>query len=200
MEHQGMGRLSGTDNSWITGRCFQLDGRTTCNNVKRIFMSGKLRNRMVRMKNRNRGTRQNVTVVHWNMGAKQWPKKLLEMEAVTIQYSPDVFIVSESNLLEAVPTDERKIPGYNLLLPKTVELQKISRLVILVKEDLDMKVVEELGDNTLAAIWLKIGGCGRKPMLLGAVYRKHRYLLQDDPTISASDQQQLVRWSKFVDK
>ena len=37
-------------------------------------------------------------------------------------------------------------------------------------------------------------------MVIGFVYREFRYMRQDDPEISASDAQQLKRWSIFVDK
>ena len=152
------------------------------------------------MTNGNGHMKKNVTILHWNMGAKHWPNKLTEIGAVIAQYLPDIFIVSESNLYDTVPEEDRNVAGYKLLLPKTTELFRVSRLLVLVKEDLEYKIVEELNDNKLAAIWLKIGARGRKPMLVGAIYREHRYLLQDDPGISASDHQQFLRWSKYIEK
>ena len=60
--------------------------------------------------------------------------------------------------------------------------------------------MEELNDNTVAAIWLKLGARGRRPMLIGGIYREHRYIYTQDDSVSSTDQQQFLRWTKFVGK
>ena len=89
------------------------------------------------------------TVAHWNMGLKYWQRITLEAEAVTLQYKPDIFIISESNLIEELSEQERSIPGYTLLLPKTTELQRVARLVILLKYEVQIEVKNEYMDNSV---------------------------------------------------
>ena len=71
---------------------------------------------------------------------------------------------------------------------------------MLVKDGLDVKISEHLMDTTVAAIWVKIGARGRRPMTLCAVYREHRYILQPGPgpNETGTPQKQYERWVKFV--
>ena len=129
---------------------------------------------------------------------KHWQRKLIEAEAVTMQYCPHIFIVSEANMLNSLTPLEKNIPGYKLYLPKTSQSQIISRLVIFVKEGINVEVKNELMDDEVSAIWLKCGSRGRRPLLIAGIYREHKFLFQGAET--GSDRAQQQRWSKFVDK
>ena len=72
--------------------CCQSDGFLSCKMIRVRVVSRKLQNKLVRSRNGNGKIRNCVTLLHWNLGSKLWPKKLLEIEAVTLQYSPDIFI------------------------------------------------------------------------------------------------------------
>ena len=122
----------------------------------------------------------------------------MEIEAVFIQYRPDVMIISESNLLAATPPEDSAIPGYNILLPKLANGHKVARLVVLVADGFEVKIMSQWMDTSVAAVWMKIGPKGRKPLVLGAIYSEHQYILQDQPDDSVSDTCQLERWNKFV--
>ena len=39
---------------------------------------------------------------------------------------------------------------------------------------------------------------GRKPMVLGGIYREHQYLEQGKPNPTCTEQQEILRWNKFV--
>ena len=171
-----------------------------CSKMKLFSISNKTRNRRKKMENGNGIIRQNMTLIHWNMGSKMWTRKREEIEAVITQYTPDVLVISESNLLESLENYEKEIQGYQLLLPKTTEVQTISRLVMLIKNGIEVKIMDNLMDASLASIWIKVGARGRRPMLVGTIYREHQFLYQQDPNQSGSPQQQTARWAKFVDK
>ena len=83
-------------------------------------------------------------------------RKVIEIEAVIIQYVPDVFIISESNLREELLDHEKEIHGYREILPKTAAVQKLVRLVMLVRDGVQVYTVGELMDNEVAAVWIKI--------------------------------------------
>ena len=191
---------SGTVDRMETEGCVHWKEMRICRQVKMFATSNKMRNRMKKMENGNSSLRQNLTLIHWNMGAKMWTRKREEIEAVIAQYTPDVFIISESNLLETLEDYEKDIQGYQLLLPKTTEVQIVSRLVMLVRNGVEVKVMNEFMDTSLATIWIKVGAKGRRPMLIGSIYREHQFLYQHDPNLSGSPQQQNARWFKFVDK
>ena len=132
------------------------------------------------------------------MGSRAWERKKAEIEAVVQQHNPDIFIISELNMKACLTDAEKNIAGYNMIIPRTVEARRLVRIVMLVKSDMEVKVLKEYMDTDVAAIWVKIGARGRKPMVLGGVYREFQYLEQGQPNPSSSDRQQVVRWFKFI--
>ena len=62
----------------------------------------KLTNRKIRAVNGNR--MQSFHVAHWNLGAKKWPHKLVEIEALLNEKQPDLCFVSEANLWINTPS------------------------------------------------------------------------------------------------
>ena len=63
-----------------------LTSRKLNRNFMNCHVSNKQRNKLQKMYNGNGHLGQNVTLVHWNMGAKVWDKKLLEIETMILQY------------------------------------------------------------------------------------------------------------------
>ena len=130
--------------------------------------------------------KENLTIIHWNMGAKLWGNKLLEIEAVILQYQPDIFAVSEAYLKLTLQAEQRDIQGYNMIFPKTIEVQNHARLVLLVKENLDVQILTQHMDSIVAAIWIKVAS-------KGFVYREHQFIRQEIPSDSVAPQQQQAR-------
>ena len=67
-------KLSGTMVNLET-ECFLLDGNRI--QTGRLFgiMSSKKRNKLQRSMNGNGALRQNVSIIHWNLGSKTWLRK-----------------------------------------------------------------------------------------------------------------------------
>ena len=179
---------------------------TSLNTSKRIkavktvcLQSNKTRNRMTRMTNGNRECKNNLKIIHWNMGAKLWENKLLEIQAVILKYKPDIYAVSEANLKLTLQTDKREIQGYKMYLPRTIEVHNHAKLVVLVREDLDVHIQNQHMDPIVAAIWMKITSKGRRSLNLGFVYREHQYIWEQNPTNSVAPVQQQMRWNMFVE-
>ena len=143
-------------------------------------MSAKIRNRNVRMKNRNRFN-SCLKVVQWNMGNKHWPKKLDEIELLTMEIKPDLLFVTEANLYQGTPDHEMQIPGYELVLPKSMETLGYSRIVLLVKNGLKIHVLDQHMENYLTEIWVRVGNSRRSPTHIGGIYHEHRLLCQPQP-------------------
>ena len=78
-----------------------------------FWLSSKILNRMVRMRNGNRTSNTNLSVIHWNGGAKRWENKLLEIECLLRSKDPDLCFISEANLWDDVDTVDRDIQAIN---------------------------------------------------------------------------------------
>ena len=187
----------GTDRFFPNGNQEGIFWKT--GHTKTQWLTNLERNKLVKSENGNGNSRQNIQILHWNMGSKYWTKKKVEVEAVILKHNPDIMIISEANLIKGLTEDEMKIGGYTMILPKTFEEQNVARLVLLHKEEMQVKLMPELMDKSVAAVWLKIGHRGRKPIVLAGYYREHQYILQDDRDDSGNPARQLDRLTKFVE-
>ena len=89
------------------------------------------------MENGNGSLRQHINSIHWNMGAKQWQKKRLEIKAVILQLSPDIFIITEDILKMDLKVEEKEIGGYTMLLPLSAEAHGLAIIVMLIREGVE---------------------------------------------------------------
>ena len=160
-------------------------GKTLCwQGSMRFFLSKKMMNKLVHSRNGNRINRNWVKLAHWNMGNKLWQNKRTDIEAVLLEKSPDLLYISEANLFDTVPEWERFITGYTLHLPLTMGKHKYSRLVLLVKEGVDVEVQNNMMHEDLAMIWVSVKSGGRKIMKVGGVYREHQLLMKPKPNLT----------------
>ena len=171
-------------------------------NIKEFnLLSRKQRNKRKRSINGNGKLRQNLTAINWNMGGRNWDKKLLEIQMVIQEFDPDILVISEANMKLALPDELKTVNGYYMILPKTTQIQNHARLVMLVREEIEVKVMEHLMDQEVAAIWVRISARGRKSLILGAMYREHQFIWQNNDVMneSGSPQNQNRRWNLFVE-
>ena len=101
-----------------------------------------------------------------------------------------------------MPEEERNITGFNLILPNTMETLRHARLVLLVKSDLEVKVIREHMDKEAAVIWVNIGLTRKSSLVVGGAYRKHQILggNNKDKTRQEIQREQEVRWNRVVQK
>ena len=164
------------------------------------YISQKQRNKKKKAENGNGVLKQSLLIAQWNMGSKRWHRKKLEIETVILQHNPDILVISEANMEMDKSEEENDVQGYEALVPLGAEEQGLARLVVLVREGITVKVQEQYMDKIVAAVWMRIGCRGRKPITLGAVYRQHKYIYEGAPETSGTDEQQLVRFKKLVEK
>ena len=164
--------------------------------------SNKGRNKRKKIINGNGKLRQNPTAIHWNMGSKNWEKKILEIQIVIQEFDPDIMIISEANMKLSLPAESKEVGGYYMILPKTVQIQNHARLVVLIRDGLEVKVMDDLMDQEVAAVWLKISSRGRRSIVIGAMYREHQLIWQDSDAVneSGSPLNQSLRWNQFIEK
>ena len=173
--------------------------RLDTNSRRTIWISNKLRNKSIKMKNGNRIDRNVVKMQHWNAGNKLWQNKKIIIEALILEKQPDLLFLSEANMMASLPTEERKIGGYDIHLPSTMDKHKYARIVLLSKEGIDIQVHKNMMHEDLAVIWVSIKTKNRSNMIIGGIYREHRLLLKGKDNDSKTEAAQLECWNLFLD-
>ena len=86
-----------------------------------------------------------------------------------------------------------------MIYPGTMQTQGYARIILLVKEGVKVKKMEEFMDNQTAMIWVKLSmRGGKKPFHIGGMYRDHKLLLQQQPNRTGEPEMQRQRWSKII--
>ena len=116
------------------------------------------------------------------------------------QTNPDIAAISEANLQYETELHERHIPGYRLVTTRDYELGGISRLVALVKDGMNIKILEDKKVAGISSIWIKVPRRGQRPVTIGMVYREHHLLGIPAPNNSDDPRQQRTRWRKTLDQ
>ena len=128
-----------------------------------LMISNKARNKRIKSYNGNRMIRNILKLAHWNMGNLKWEKKRLEIEALALDKSPDILLISEANLWKSLPEEERNIRGYNLYFPQAMMVKHgYARIALLAKEGLILELQNDLMHEDLAVIWISLNYSNRK--------------------------------------
>ena len=189
--------------NWVRGGTSpENDGifYTEVKSGKMGWISSKIRNKRIKTINGNRGggLKQTIRLSHWNIGNSWWENKKTEIMALIIEEDPDLFFISEANMREDITPEEKYIDGYYHITPNTAVGMGYSRLILLVKEGVKVSIMDECMDVTIPAIWVKIISRGRKPLVVGGLYREHHLLLQPQPNNTDMRHLQNARWKKSL--
>ena len=171
---------------WLEGQVRKLQ----------LMLDNKDRNKRIKSTNGNRnGPRNLVKIIHWNMGSRFWPRKLEEVVALIEEKDPDLLFISEANLMADLPPEQRTVRGYNLVLPNTMVQLGYTRIILLIKEDINYKLLTQFMNNSTASIWVSLGSRGRRPLTVGGLYREHSLLRKGEDNDTDSPNRQLARWN-----
>ena len=167
---------------------------------RKSWISNKKRNKSVRTKNGNRGggVKQTLRLDHWNAGNGWWEHKRGEIQALVLETNPDLLFVSEANLRANTPPEKKDIEGYHIISPNTELSLGYSRLILLVRDGVQLNVMEDCMSNEVPVIWVKLVTRGRKQIVIGSIYREFHLLLQQAPNNTDDMRLQLARWRKSV--
>ena len=131
-------------------------------------LSNKLRNKSIKSSNGN--GRNTVNVTHWNMGSRFWIRKKHDIQLMLQDYNPDIAIITKANIFSWYTDYELHIPNYTLILHKTMRRIGNCRIAVLVKDGLNVQVMDNIMNVTVASVWLKVTAKGRRSLQLGAIY------------------------------
>ena len=162
--------------------------------------SNKNRNSTVKQYNGNIKT-NNLKIMQCNLGNKNWSNKITEIQTIINELNPDICFVTEANLHNSTPNEDRIIPGYKLEYPLTRENPSLeySRIIAIIKENITVQVLKEHMSTDISSIWLKIVKKGPKKLVIGGTYREHKFLYQNDDS-SNTQAAQLSRWQKTLNQ
>ena len=99
-----------------------------------------------------------------------------EIKKIVDHYKPHLFGISECELRKSENSSQEsrlKIPGYDLIFPKSWSKHGFARVVLYVKSTLDYIQVHELEDELVQSIWIKGGFKNMKQILFCHTYREH---------------------------
>ena len=167
-----------------------------------FWLSNKEKNRIARATTGNRENR-GIKLAHWNAGSAHLRNKMLEIEQVVSEIKPHILGISEANLKMIREIGEVQLPGYDLILSKTMENEQlqVSRVVCYLHQSLVGRVRDDLMSDQFSSIWLEIGLPGKSKILVCQLYRDWRYLGQPDRGAhSHTSQEQLRRWNIFINQ
>ena len=165
-------------NGGITGRitsCHLVPGNIFASNLLNsekvpvrwksniIWSSSRIMNKDNRATNGNIRTNPQLHLIHWNAGARLWHNKLITIEALLVEKQPDICIITEANLWVDNLEEEHLIPGYKLVLPNTMDHLLHARIILLVKNNLNVHVMRDHMESDTATIWFKIGDTKKTP-------------------------------------
>ena len=133
--------------------------------------------RYVNGNSRNNG-RKGIVNMHFIIRHLRY--KVNEVKNIIKKHSPNILGLSECELKkENINVNELKIPGYQILFPKSWNLHGFARVVIYVKKSLEYQQVFDLEDNLVQSIWLKGGYKNGKKIYFCHAYREHSSAMGD---------------------
>ena len=73
-----------------------------------------------------------------------------------------------------------------------------SRIVLLAREGVRLSILDDCMDGNIPSIWVKITSKGRKPLVIGGLYREFHHLLQPSPNNTDDWALQIARWKTTI--
>ena len=113
-------------------------------------------------------------IVNMHLNVRSLQFKVVEIKNLIKEHNPHIFGVSETELFRT-RIDEKllKIPGYDIMFPKSWSLNGYARIVVYVKKTFKCQQVLDLQDDCVQSIWLKGGYKNCKDIYFCHVYREH---------------------------
>ena len=95
-----------------------------------------------------------------------------------------------------------QITGHRLILPLTTATMDHARIVLIVRQELEVSIQREFMDPETATIFVKIGNTKNNSITLVGIYREHQQLGRTDPAATQMEiiRDQEIRWRRIVKK
>ena len=162
---------------------------------KQALLSNKERNKNIRSINGNGGNRiLRSHIGTWVLGFGTG--KLMILKPSSLIKTQTFFFISEANIMAETVEEQRHITGYSLVLPNTMEVLGYARITLLVKQDIEFKVLSQYMEPGTSSIWISVGSRGRRPLRIGGIYREQHLIRQGPNNNSGDPNLQIARWDR----
>ena len=133
-----------------------------------------LGNFWARYLNGNKEERKGIRNSHLNI--RSLKNKVYEIKNIIKEQNPHILGLSECELRKDHNFDIKKlkVPGYNLLLPKSWDTAGFARVAVYVKKSLHYTQIHELEDEVVQSVWLRGGFKNSKQIYFCHAYREHQ--------------------------
>ena len=137
--------------------------------------------------------------MHLNIRSLKY--KVSEVKNIIYSERPTIFGLSECELRkDNIDPNALKIPGYNILYPKSWDSHGFARTIVYVKKTFQYQQLPDLEDSVVQSVWLKGAFKNCKPVYFCHVYREHNSVL--GATINNQKEylsRLLLQWEAAVD-
>ena len=122
------------------------------------------------------GNKQNLKGLrNFHINIRSLANKVSEVKNIVKEHQPHILGISECELKLSNKFEEYKlkVPGYNLVFPKSWSAHGYARVVTYVKKTLQYEQVHDLQSSDVQSIWLRAGFNNSKKLYICHAYREH---------------------------
>ena len=140
------------------------------------------------------GNKASSGIKNMHLNIRSLSNKMSEIKNIIREHKPHIFGLSECEIRRNINLDEQKfkIPGYEILFPKSWSKHGFARVVTYVKKGFQYEQVQELQDDLTQSIWLKGAFRNCKSIYFCHGYREHT------STLGSSLSQQRSQLENFL--
>ena len=152
-----------------------------------------------KMGNRASGKNRGYNLIHWNKGSAFFQTKFNEIAHTIDTLKPHIFSISEANLDINFDTSTFNLSDYKIEYTLMAQTTKMSRQILLIKNDVQYTRRHDLEDDDTCTIWVEICMPNKKHFLVMGGYRQWQ-LPRSHPQHLGSDSvvQQYNRFQKIL--
>ena len=144
----------------------QLDSKTAPREVTVNFQA--------RYKYGNKENMKGLRNFHLNI--RSLANKISEVKNIVKEHQPHVLGISECELRKhenRFDENKLKVPGYDLLFPKSWALHGQARVIIYIKKTLQYERISDIENDDVQSVWVKAGFRNSRRIYICHTYREH---------------------------
>ena len=123
------------------------------------------------------GNRQNLKgIKNFHQNIRSLSNKVSEIKNIIREHQPHILGISECELKKcgnSFDESKLKVPGYDLIFPKSWAVYGHVRVVIYIKKTLEYEQVLDLESDDVQSVWVKTGFSKSKKLYFCHTYREH---------------------------
>ena len=178
--------LRSSDTSWSSGLDSMLLAECTSfkrnysfmvewKNLTQMNFRMKTPNLTARYTNGN-GSQKIKGIKNMHLNIRSLSNKVFEVKRIVDLHKPHILGISECELRKKnnfYDEAKLKVPGYNILFPKSWNIHGFARVIIYVKKSLEYEQLNCIEDDLFQSIWLRGGVKKGKRIFFCHYYREH---------------------------